>query len=97
MIFTESLKNRNMFVQSTESTSEYISWLRSNYETTWNKLLKLISDDTNGEQAALTLFKLIENEGKFPLVSPQKGTYYFPLDKLEVSVTVNGLRDFYAR
>lgn len=45
-----------------------------------------MSDETHGEQAALTLFKLIENEGKFPLISPQKGSYYFALDKLEVSI-----------
>lgn len=43
-------------------------------------------DKTNGEQASLTLFKLLEYEGKFPLVQPQKGVYYFPLDKLEVSL-----------
>ncbi|XP_065223098.1 nucleolar complex protein 4 homolog A [Planococcus citri] len=87
MIFSESLKNRSMLTtgdSTNNAPSEHVSWLRDQYETTWNKLLNLMYDKTNGEQAALTLFKLLEHEGKFPLVPPQKGVYYFPLDKLEI-------------
>ncbi len=64
--------------------SNYVSGLRKSYDETWTKLTNLMSDADVGEKSTATLFKILGQEGKFPLTTPPKGVFYFPVDRLKV-------------
>lgn len=50
-----------------------------------------MSHVTFSEQAMIALFALLKQEGKFPIVSPNKRVYYFPEARLKVKIIIKYL------
>ncbi|XKL60422.1 hypothetical protein PGB90_007479 [Kerria lacca] len=89
-LFMEILKRRNMLISPTDNLktetplSKYVLWLQKSYKNVWKKLIGLMSHVTFSEQAMIALFALLKQEGKFPIVSPNKRVYYFPEARLKM-------------
>lgn len=79
-----------LFLNFSEVNAEtkYQVWLRECYEDTFMRLLSVMSRHKPSMQlqALSTMMKLISLEGKYPIDYRGKEEYYFPVQKLRVSI-----------
>lgn len=68
--------------------TKYRVWLLECYEDTFMRLLSIMSKHKSSMQlqALTTMMKLLSLEGKYPVDYREKQEYYFPVQKLRVSV-----------
>ena len=67
---------------------KYRVWLRDCYEDTFMRLLAIMSKHKPATQlqALSTMMKLLSLEGKYPIDCGKEEEYYFPVQKLRVSI-----------
>lgn len=73
-----------MVCTSAPSISEHVALLRNSYDLVWKKLPRLMAKEDFCEDATNALFVLLAQEGKFPIDSQNKRSYYFPEEKFQV-------------
>lgn len=73
------------------SVSEHVAWLRNSYDLVWKKLANLMCKEDFCEDATNALFVLLAKEGKFPIDSQSKRSYYFPEKKFQVRYFISNL------
>ena len=67
---------------------KYRAWLQDCYEDTLMRLLAIMSKHKTATQlqALSTMMKLLSLEGKYPIDCGREEGYYFPVQKLRVSI-----------
>jgi len=67
---------------------KYRAWLRDCYEDTFMRLLAIMLKHKPATQlqALSTMMKLLSLEGKYPIDCGREEEYYFPVQKLRVSI-----------
>jgi hypothetical protein len=75
-------------ISEVNAETKYIVWLQECYEDTFMRLLSIMSKHKPSMQlqALSTMMKLISLEGKYPIDYRGKEEYYFPVQKLRVSI-----------
>jgi hypothetical protein len=68
--------------------TKYRAWLQECYEDTFMRLLSIMSKHKPSMQlqALSTMMKLVSLEGKYPIDYRGREEYYFPVQKLRVSI-----------
>jgi hypothetical protein len=68
--------------------TKYRVWLQECYEDTFMRLLAIMSKHKPATQlqALSTMMKLLGLEGKYPIDCGREEEYYFPVQKLRVSI-----------
>jgi hypothetical protein len=69
--------------------TKYCVWLQECYEDTFMRLLSIMSKHKPATQlqALSTMMKLLSLEGKYPVDCGRQEGYYFPTQKLRVSIS----------
>jgi hypothetical protein len=84
------ISNNLLFLNFSEVSAEtkYRIWLQECYEDTFMRLLSIMSKHKPSMQlqALSTMMKLLGLEGKYPVDYRGKEEYYFPVQKLRVSI-----------